>query len=203
MPRRPQRKRGQKRKGREAKSLPWLSFLVVCAILVSLGYFFYSYRKGAFPEWLPAIVPFGKVRVYVYFGDTESASLVGEERSIQKRKDLSRQLEDVLSELMGGPKGDLIQTIPPQAVLQEVRVDKRGLASVSFSRELSTRHPGGSQSEILTVYSIVDTLTLNFPEITKVQLLLDHKKFKTLAGHIDCSRPLGANRKLIKETTSF
>ncbi len=41
-----------------------------------------------------------------------------------------------------------------------------------------------------TVFSIVDTLTLNFPEIKRVQILIEDQAVDTLNGHLDLSRPL-------------
>jgi hypothetical protein len=72
-----------------------------------------------------------------------------------------------------------------------------GIASVNFSKELSLNHPGGSAAELNTVYSIVNTLTFNFPVINQVQILIDGKKMKTLKGHIDISSPLKGERDFV------
>jgi hypothetical protein len=42
----------------------------------------------------------------------------------------------------------------------------------------------------LTVYSIVNSLTANFPAVKRVQILVEDKPVSTLSGHIDLSRPL-------------
>jgi hypothetical protein len=202
MPRGAPSKGRLKKKGKK-KRLPRLAVLAGCAVLVLIAYFLYSEKKETLRELLPDVAPFQERTVYLYFGDTESQLLVGEERTIREEGSLSGQLEDVLLQLIEGPRSNLIRTIPASAVLQGVRIDEAGVALVSFSQELSSHHPGGSLSEIFTVYSIVDTLILNFSEVTRVQLLLDHEEFETLAGHIDCSKPLAANRKLIGETTTF
>jgi len=64
-----------------------------------------------------------------------------------------------------------------------------GIAYIDLSSELRDDHPGGSTGELLTVYSLVLTLT-SFPEINKVQILIDGDSSETLVGHIDISTPL-------------
>jgi len=54
-------------------------------------------------------------------------------------------------------------------------------------------HPGGTVSELLTVYTIVNVVTANLPAITSVQVLVDGKEVDTLAGHVDLRRPLAKN----------
>jgi hypothetical protein len=46
---------------------------------------------------------------------------------------------------------------------------------------------------MLTVYTLVDVLTVNLPAIATVQLLIDGKEVDTLAGHVDLRRPLVQN----------
>ena len=69
-------------------------------------------------------------------------------------------------------------------------VGERGDAYVDFSGSLRTNHPGGSASEILTVYAIVSAITDNLPAITSVQILIEGHEVDTLAGHVDLRRPL-------------
>ncbi|MBI2413352.1 MAG: GerMN domain-containing protein [Deltaproteobacteria bacterium] len=81
-----------------------------------------------------------------------------------------------------------------------LRVDiKRPLASIDFSKEVSEDHPGGSTGEILTIYSIVNTVALNFPEIEEVQILIQGRKEETLKGHIDISQPLKPDMKVVRK----
>ena len=47
----------------------------------------------------------------------------------------------------------------------------------------------------MTVYTIVNALTVNLPAITRVQLLVDGKEVDTLVGHVDLRRPLQKNLK--------
>jgi spore germination protein GerM len=80
--------------------------------------------------------------------------------------------------------------IPAGTTLRSLFVTDRGEAYVDLSREVAAAHPGGSMSEILTVYAIVDSLTANLPAISSVQILVDGHEVDTLAGHVDLRRPL-------------
>ena len=57
--------------------------------------------------------------------------------------------------------------------------------------------PGGSLSELLTVYSVVNSLVVNFPAVSRVQILVEDHMVTSLAGHVDLSRPLPADMTLV------
>ena len=63
----------------------------------------------------------------------------------------------------------------------------------------STKHPGGSFTELLTVYAIVNAVTANLPTVQRVQILIDGKEADTLAGHVDLRRPLIRDVTLVRE----
>jgi hypothetical protein len=69
---------------------------------------------------------------------------------------------------------------------------------VDLSGDVTAKHTGGTLDETLTVYAIVDALTVNLPAITRVQILVDGKEVDTLAGHIDLRRPLVRNLDLVE-----
>jgi spore germination protein GerM len=111
---------------------------------------------------------------------------------------MNNQALALVQELIKGPNGEGIKTIPPSTQLRGLTV-KNGIAYVDFSPEIARNHPGGSTAELLTIYSIVDSLILNFPEIKKVQLLIDGHEIDTLAGHVNCRHPLIARKDLIAQ----
>ena len=61
------------------------------------------------------------------------------------------------------------------------------------ARPAHLAHPGGTLNELLTVYTIVNALTVNLPAVTAVQVLVDGKEVDTLSGHIDLRQPLSKN----------
>jgi spore germination protein GerM len=64
-----------------------------------------------------------------------------------------------------------------------------GTVYLDFSSELVASHPGGSAAEYCTVASIVRTVGENFPEVQRVQILVDGSQIETIAGHIRADEP--------------
>ena len=60
-------------------------------------------------------------------------------------------------------------------------------------RRRRTADRAGSEDELLTVYSVVNSLTANFPAVKRVQILVEDRPAPTLAGHVDLTRPLPAD----------
>jgi spore germination protein GerM len=131
-----------------------------------------------------------RINVKLYFASSNSTSLQAEDRFVPYRDNLHDQAFEVMKELVKGPSGELIPTIPQGTVARDLFITKDGVAYADFSAALSANHTGGSLGEMNTVFSIVDTLTLNFPEIKRVQILIEDQAVETLNGHLDLSRPL-------------
>ena len=131
-----------------------------------------------------------RINVKLYFASSNSILLQAEDRFVPYHDNLHDQAFEVMKELVKGPSGDLIPTIPEGTIARDLFITKDGVAYADFSAALSANHKGGSLGEMNTVFSIVDTLTLNFPEIKRVQILIEDHAIDTLNGHLDLSRPL-------------
>jgi hypothetical protein len=73
-----------------------------------------------------------------------------------------------------------------------------GVAYVDLTPAVSADHPGGVRTELMTVYSIVNTLALNVSAVDRVKILVGGKEADTLAGHIDIRHPLQADMLLVR-----
>jgi spore germination protein GerM len=141
-----------------------------------------------------AMEPEGERRISVrlYFESADQGGgLVPEERSVPLAGDLARQIQTVMTELVRGSTTGLLPTLPPEAHVLEAFVSARGIAYIDFSPEIRQAALGGSQAELVAVYSIVNSVAANFPAVKKVQILVEDKPVTTLSGHVDLSRPLG------------
>jgi hypothetical protein len=76
------------------------------------------------------------------------------------------------------------------------------LVSVDFSQELIAAHPGGTQSELLTVYGLADTVAVNFPHLRQVQISVEGSPVATLKGHVDLRQPVNPDFSLVQEDLS-
>ncbi|MDO9515691.1 MAG: GerMN domain-containing protein [Syntrophales bacterium] len=142
-----------------------------------------------------------KQKVSLYFSDLNERFLIPEERYITKRKSPDDTVRTLVNALIEGPHTDLVETFPAETVLRGVTV-KNSVAYIDFGRNLIDLHPGGSASEMMTIYSLTNTVTINVPSVKKVKILIDGNDVETIKGHIDTSRPFSVNRDIIVENHS-
>jgi spore germination protein GerM len=190
----PKRKKKSPKKGRGGRILFFLTLIGIGLILLFHQQIFRSIkplseRRGILVE---------KKEVLVYFSDSEGEYLIGEKREILKKNEVKEEAKETIIELIKGPKGKLIPTLPPRTKLLTLQINDAGLAKVNFSPALSKDHPGGSSGELMTVYSIVNSLSLNFPQIKRVQILIDGKPAETITGHLSLKQPVPPKPDLIK-----
>lgn len=136
--------------------------------------------------------------VHLYFADRENRFLIAEDRAVLHSDEPAELGRIIIKELIAGPREGLMQTIPAGTNLRAFYITQDGTAYVDLTREITEEHPGGVKSEILTIYSIVNTLILNIPEINAVKILIGGGESPTLTGHIDLRLPFKANMLLIR-----
>lgn len=142
----------------------------------------------------PGVKGNNKVEISLYFSDPNGDYLQAEKREIAMVPGLARA---TVEELIAGPKTKgLLRTVPEGTQLLDINVEN-GLCRVDLSKQFKDNHWGGSSGEILTVYSLVDTLT-QFSAIDKVEILVEGQKVETLAGHMDLSVPVMRNTQIVK-----
>ncbi len=121
-------------------------------------------------------------------GDT---LLLAQDQTIFKSADLTNRARQIVQDLQNGPTTDTMQSpFPKDAKLQDIFISEQGTAFINFSDTLATTHPGGVLNEMATIYSIVDSLTYNLPEIKQVKILIGGVEKETLAGHCLLLLPL-------------
>jgi len=136
-------------------------------------------------------------KIVLFFSSEQADKLVREEREVKAAGEDLKIV--ILQELIKGPeKPGLGRTIPRDVKVLGVTVDKKGLARVDFSREILTSHWGGSMGEIMTVYSVVNTLAI-LPDVQQVRFLVGGEEVETLVGHLDISEPVEPDWDLVEK----
>lgn len=186
------------------KKKRWIGKFIVILFLVGIvGFLTVLFRKDIANTLGPLFEKLNLVEekreVVLYFSDPNGEFLIGEQRRITKKEDPREEGKEIIEELIKGPKGKLVRTLPPLAKCLSVKFNEKGVASVNFNRSLSKDHPGGSSAEIMTAYSIVHSLTQNFPKIKQVQILIEGKPVETIAGHLSLRQPLVSKPDLIRK----
>jgi len=149
----------------------------------------------------PAKEPDRKINVKLFFPAGDRPGLVIEERTVSFSNDLSQQLEVVVEELARGSQIGLLPSLPAGTRVLEVFVTARGVAYVDLSKEAATPAGRGSDDELNTVYSVVNSLTSNFPAVKRVQIVIEDRQVPTLAGHVDLTRPLAPDLTYLAAST--
>jgi spore germination protein GerM len=140
----------------------------------------------------------GKVVLHLYFSDQEDAYLTAEDRLVAQPVDTKTMGAVIVDALIDGPREALTRTIPEGTILRAFHVLENGTAYVDLSKEIRENHTGGARSELMTVYSLVNSIVLNVTEVDAVKILIDGQEETTLAGHIDLRYPFTANMLLIR-----
>jgi hypothetical protein len=121
-----------------------------------------------------------------------------ERRAITPLASPADQAKLVLSELFKGPSPGLLRAIPDGAQVRELYLLADGTAWADITADI-LKVRGGATDELLAVYSIVDTLALNIPEIRRVGILVNGQTRRTLAGHLDLERPFDPEYRYLEE----
>jgi germination protein M len=167
-----------------------------------LGYKAYV-QRGRPPSATPAkpprhkISPLGPWEVKLYFAQQQMEYLVGERRRLVVPRDPRARARALMEALISGPKTPLVPTLPPGTRLRDIRIRPNGEFVVDLNEAFVKNHPGGSSGELITLYSIVDTLAENIKAVKSVRILVEGRPRETLAGHISLREPLEPDRKWI------
>lgn len=147
------------------------------------------------PPDVPAVP---KIKATLFFASEDGRSLVPVEQEIPLAEGKMAQARALIeAQLATTPPAPLATTVPAGSKLRGLYVSDKNEAFVDLDATVRTNHPGGSMNELFTVYTIVNAITTNLPEVQSVQLLIDGREVDTLAGHVDLRRPLRKNDSLI------
>ncbi len=138
-----------------------------------------------------------KIRATLFYVSEDGRTLAPMEREVAYGEGLAEQAKRIVEAELEPAPAPLVSALPAETKLRGIYVAERGEVYVDFSRELVTAHPGGSLNELLTVYTVVDALTVNLPAVHAVQLLVDGREVDTLAGHVDLRRPLAKSTLMV------
>ena len=163
--------------------IPFLLF-----ILLFSGMIWLKYRSShEAPATPPQHTAEGRRTVTLFFA-SNGTQLARETREIDPCDDDNACLKSVLDELLNGPVGEFDETVPEGTLVNAIRIEGKH-ATIEFNRTFSEAMLSGSSAEMLAVYSVVNTVAVNFPQIEKVKLNVDGDKGAILR-HLDLSDPL-------------
>jgi len=137
--------------------------------------------------------------VHLYFADEADRYLGVEDRVVSHPDSPCRLAHLLLDALFDGPKSKLNQVLPKGNFLRAVYIDSDNrIAYVDLKQIIVSHFPGGIDQELLAIYAIVNTLTLNIKEIDQVKIIIGGQEANTLAGHLDIRYPYTTNMLIVR-----
>jgi spore germination protein GerM len=155
-------------------------------------------RATAAPAPTAPAPPGRKIKARLFYVSDDGMRLTSVERDIAYGEGTVEQAREIVAAQIAPVVDPLVSAVPPGTTLRAVFLTERGEAYVDLSREVMSAHPGGTGNELLTIYTIVNALTVNLPAVAAVQLLVDGKEVDTLSGHVDLRQPLAKNLNLVQ-----
>ena len=144
--------------------------------------------------------------VHLYFSDKGNQFLMAEERVLKSPKDPEFFARSIVEALIKDPQQGLSRTIPAETAVRAVYLTPEGTCYLDLTSDIAEGHPGGITSELLSIYSIVNSLVLNVTEIEAVKILINGDESMTLAGHIEhrsVERPFSNGTKIVKKVATM
>lgn len=121
-----------------------------------------------------------------------------EERELAVPDEIRGRARALVLAVLGGPEDpDLARPFPSEVGLLELYLVEDTAYVDLGAPELEHPPSGGSLAERTMVFSLVDTLALNLPEVDRVVLLWNGVQRESFSGHLDTSVPLEPSRELL------
>jgi germination protein M len=140
-----------------------------------------------------------KIHAVLFYVSDDGSELIQVSREVPFGETPVDQARSIVEAQVAAAPTGLTSAIPTGTTVRSVLLDGHGAAYVDLSREVITNHTGGSLDEALTVFSIVNAITVNLPDISAVQILVDGRAVDTLVGHFDLRHPLGRSLEWVRK----
>jgi hypothetical protein len=146
----------------------------------------------------PPAVP--RIKATLFFQSEDGLHLVATEREVPLAEGAVAQARSILeAQLSAEAEPPLLTAIPKGTLLRGIFVSDRNEVFVDLDPAIRKAHPGGALQELMTVYTIVNAVLTNLPDLQEVQILIGGQEADTLAGHVDLRRPLRKNDGIVQK----
>lgn len=155
-------------------------------------------NAGVLPESTNAVIKDAveKKIVTLYYANSNADKVVAEKREVEIS--IGTQIEKlVFEELQKKPKSEGLRAAIPKGTKLLSASTEGGILTLNLSREFVDNSPGGTAGELMTLYSIINTMT-ELPDIKKVQFLIEGQK-EDIYIHAIFDEPFVRNEEIIEK----
>jgi sporulation and spore germination protein len=171
-----------------------IAVAVMLVVVLSMGIYLRHMRRrageiqaaaaDARPVAPPASGPTETVTLYV--ADDAAGLLRAQAAKIPLPGGRQQRAEELLRALLRiYQQPDSPHPVAAAADIRSIYLIAPGAAVIDLNAAFADQHRSGILDEQLTVNSLVETLAVNVPGISRVRILVEGKMRDTLAGHVD------------------
>lgn len=136
---------------------------------------------------------------FVYYANLEKTHLRSVKRQFAASLDSQELAVEIVHAVIAGPMNkDAGPTWPDTVKINAVFILPDQSAYIDLDLDAKSVRFMDTRGELLAVYSMVNSLTVNIPEIKRVKFLIKGDDAATLAGHIDLSPFYQTNMLIVK-----
>ena len=136
----------------------------------------------------------------LYFPALNEGKIMAESRSITWAQTDADRVRQIVLALAEGSHQGYGRVLPASTTVRAVFLAADGTAYVDLSNDILSDFEPGIQSETLTIYSIVNSITANIPSVKRVQFLIQGQEVETLDGHADLTAAFTPDLTRVKST---
>ena len=139
------------------------------------------------------------VEGFIYFADADRIYLKSEKKMFAAGLDDHQLAVKIIEALIQGPlSGGLASVWPKETRLNALYIteDKKAYVDLDLSPDMVMHMD--TRSELLAVYAMTNSLTVNIQKIESVKILIKGQDAITLAGHIDLDHFYKTNMLIVK-----
>ena len=176
------------------KLLLGLLLVIVVGSLIGYGVGWYFQQSQDVGEEIRVVIAdqLPPREIQLYFTEPKGAFLIPEIREITGCDEDRDCIHSLLTGLINGSQKGNLPVLPKETKILAVEVEN-DLVRVNFSKDLVDFHPGGSLTELLSIYSLVNSLNENLPYVRQLQILIEGEVQQTLKGHARIDQPIYAD----------
>jgi hypothetical protein len=134
----------------------------------------------------------------LYFPSLNDRKLVAERQPVKWAPSANDRVRQVLLALAEGSRQGFGHPLAASTNIRAVFLTAEGTAYVDLSNDFLSSINPGIESESLSIYSMVNSITANIPSVKRVKILIQGQEVETLEGHADLTEAIVPDPTLIK-----
>lgn len=139
-----------------------------------------------------------RIQATLFYVAGDGISLASTSREVLYGETPVEQARLLVEAQIADPPDGLVSAVPAGTTLRTLFLTDANEVYVDLGGTIVSGHPGGLLDEALTVYTIVNAITVNLPDVVGVQILVEGREVDSLRGHIDLRAPLARGNEWIQ-----